>query len=269
MRVSLRRLFGLLFMLLCSVALLAQDEEMRKALAHADELRSSYDHSFSRNLPGARINFHEIERKGTPGVDLSIKYELNVCCLPTYLDYDLADWPNYSDHPKTEIIGVSLEEDGKVVCKGETAEQCKFTGIGGAPLDLTITNVERGEPFRFAVFSGPRNLMVVGATIPLPIEVNEGSCRIEAIRLMPHFEVAWLKLSGFTPSSTLTMDGSSYGERHTGTLRANSKGEGELLLLPYVKGQTWGTSVITVTDGKCSPKISFEWGTPPIHSAFK
>jgi hypothetical protein len=208
-----------------------------------------------------------MERKGTPGVDLNVKYELYVCCLPNYLDYDLADWPNYADRPKTEMIGVSLDEDGRVICKGETADQCKFTKSGRAPVDFTITNVDRGEPFRFAVFSGPRKLIVVGATIPSPIEVEDGPCRIEAIRLMRHFEVAWLKASGFTPSSTLTMDGISYGERQTGTLKANGNGEGEMLLLPFVKGHTAGTSLITVTDGKCAPKISFDWGASAIDHA--
>ncbi len=258
-----------MFTLLTSVVLVAQDDDMGKALAQANELRASYKQSFSHNLPGAHMDFRELERKGTPDVDLSVKYELHVCCLPKELNYDLADWPNYADRPKTEIIGVSLEEDGKVICKGETAEQCKFSKSGRAPVDLTLANVDRGQPFRFAVFSGPRRLIVVGATIPVPIEVEDGGCRIEAIRLMRRFEVAWLKVSGFTPSATLTMDGSSYGERHTGTLRANGSGEGELLLLPFVKGHASGTSVITVTDGKCAPKISFEWGTSSVDSVSK
>jgi hypothetical protein len=254
--------------LLSSIGLFAQDDEMSKAYQRAAELRASYNKSFSRNAPGSKLEFHELDRSGDSS-NLRVKYELYVSGLPKDILYDFADWPDYAENPKTEIIGVSLDQDGRVICEAKTPEECRFSSLGRAPINFTLINIDPGQPFRFAVFSGPKMLITAADVIPVPIQVQDGQCQIQAIRLMRHFEVAWLKLTGFPPSSILTMDGVSYGERHSGKVRSGEAGTAELILLPFVKGHTSGISEITVSAGSCAPKIVFEWGKSMLDKVSK
>jgi hypothetical protein len=255
-------------MFLPSLGILAQDEEMSRAYQRATELRANYERSLSRNSPGSKLAFHELDRSGDSS-NPRVRYELYVSGLPRDILYDVADWPDYAEKPKTEIIGASLDQDGRVICGAKTPDECHFLVSGRAPIDFTLVDIDPGQPFRFAVFSGPKMLITTADVIPIPIQVQDGKCEIEAIRLMRHFEVARLKLRGFPPSSILTVDGVSYGERHGGNIQSDEAGTADLLLLPFVKGHSAGISEITVTAEGCAPKIVFEWGKSVLDKVSK
>jgi hypothetical protein len=98
--------------------------------------------------------------------------------------------------------------------------------------------------------------------VPVPIEAKSNGCTLAAVLLMPHGELVELNGSGFQPNGDLQMESSSGKEHQTQTVKAAQEGTWVSAILPYVKGARHGTTHVKAIDAKCSPELSFEWGTP-------
>src|ERR1017187_9249409 len=107
---------------LLSVAACAQEsEEWRRAYEGAEKLRARYDEFLSHSTNG-KLELRPIDEGIAPSGDSYRKYEMIVSGLPTEPLYDVMTWPVESEPPKTVLIGVSLGENGRVVCRGQKPE---------------------------------------------------------------------------------------------------------------------------------------------------
>jgi hypothetical protein len=160
------------------------------------------------------------------------------------------------------LIGVSVDKNGRLYCAGKGKGQCKSQG--DVPLRVTAYSAP-GKPFRYALFNNlprtdPAAIIATVTVFPEPIESHDGSCSVTVIRLTSLFEVVYLKAEGFAANSSITRDGVSFGEQHSGTMKTDDKGTATWLLLPFVEGHSSGTTKLKVSGSSCSPSVQFTWG---------
>jgi hypothetical protein len=97
--------------------------------------------------------------------------------------------------------------------------------------------------------------------VPDPIIGKDKACTLTVERLLPHFELAFFAGSGFPPNSDVSFDGQSYDEKHPIKTVADSDGNIQFALLPFVSGHKKGTTTVKGVGMTCSPSIKFDWGS--------
>lgn len=202
--------------------------------------------------PGALIQVKEIERQGG-----RVKYHLFVSGLPFDALYTVMSWPVTQRQPTPVIEGASLGTNGIVMCAGQTQEQCGDPSQKDDPIDFAF-NPAKGEPFRIALISGANRAAVV--IVPNPIMGKDKTCSLSAVRLLPHFELAYFTGSGFPANTDLTFESASYDEKHPVRTKSDADGNIQFVLLPFVAGHTKGTTSLKGTGMNCSPALKFDWG---------
>jgi hypothetical protein len=154
--------------------------------------------------------------------------------------------------------GVSLGKDGIVVCAGRTREQCGDSSKKDDPIDFTF-NPAKGEPYRIALTAGDYRVAIV--IVPDPIVAKDKGCTLTVERLLPHFELAYFTGSGFPANSDVSFEGQSYDEKHPVKTKADSEGNIQFALLPFVSGRHKGTTTVKGVGMTCSPLLKFDWGS--------
>jgi hypothetical protein len=72
----------------------------------------------------------------------------------------------------------------------------------------------------------------------------------------PRFELAYVTGSGFPANSDASFDSQSYGEKHPVKTRADSEGNLQFALMPFVSGKQKGTTTVQGVGISCSPLIN-------------
>ena len=201
---------------------------------------------------GVSIRAKEVERR-----EGFVKYYLLVSGLPTDGLYSVMSWPVVQQKPATIMQGVSIGKDGMLICAGRTPEQCGDPSAKDDPIDFAFSPA-KGEPYRLAVVSGEHRAAIV--IVPDPITGKDRDCSLSVERLLPHFELAYFKGSGFPPNEDVRFEGESYGEKHPITTKADSDGNLQFAIMPGVSGHQKGTTTVKGIGMKCSPSLKFEWG---------
>jgi hypothetical protein len=212
---------------------------------------------------GAKLIAKERSRtKGEQGTVLH--YDLVTEGLPHDQHYTLMYWP--LNGPLEPVKGgVSLTEDGKLVCTAKTPADCTPSRPDANPvIDMTLT-AAKGEAKRFGVISDDKKWKALATVVAFPEIGIDGGCSLEMLRITPDAQAVLIRGKGFPPNAVLQMTSDSAGEVATGSWQVNDKGELMSLVMPAVRGKTEGKTTVRVKDPACAPQLSFEWGKSSYH----
>jgi hypothetical protein len=212
---------------------------------------------------GAKLIAKERSRtKGEQGT--VVRYDLVTEGLPHDQHYSLVYWPlNGPVEPVRS--GISLTDDGKMICSGKTKDDCAPSGPNANPvIDMSLT-AAKGEAKRFGVISDDKKWKALATVVAFPIVATDSKCSLEALRITPDAQAVVVRGHGFPPNAVLEMTSDSAGEVQTGSWQVNEKGELMSLVMPGVRGKTEGKTTIWVKAPACAPQVSFLWGKNSYH----
>ena len=155
--------------------------------------------------------------------------------------------------------GITLKADGLAMCAGREADECGDPNKKDDPIEFTVMPA-KAEPYRFALISADKQTKAFFQVVPDPISNEDHGCKLQVVRLLPKFEVTLVKLTGFPPNEDVQMNSQSYDEKKDLKIHTDADGMAMQAWLPFVKDKTSGKTQINARSGKCSPKLSFEWG---------
>lgn len=207
--------------------------------------------------PGASIEAKEISRKGKSGGNLVVQYHIFVKGIPADTLLREIEWPVNADRPSAALEGISIGKDGILMCAGKTPEQCGNAKKPDDPIEF-ITMPRKGEPTRLA-FIG-QEVKIGTVIVPDPIEGSDKGCSLSAVRLTPTFDLAFLSGSGY-PANTDVHYRVSSETTSDFVIRSDGSGTIRVSVIPYAGKKSKGTVRVKITEAKCSPEVSYEWGT--------
>ena len=215
------------------------------------------------STPGAKLVAKERSRtKGEQGT--VVRYDLVTEGLPRDQHYTLLFWPLNGPIKPVEG-GISLTEDGKLICTGKTKADCAPSRPDANPvIDMALT-AAKGEAKRFGVISDDQKWKALVTLVAFPDIGTDGGCSLEALRVTADAEAVMVRGKGFPPNAVLAMTSDSAGEVMTGSWQVNEKGELISLVMPGVRGKTEGMTTVRVKGPVCAPQVSFQWGKGSYH----
>ncbi|WP_348260993.1 hypothetical protein P8935_14400 [Telmatobacter sp. DSM 110680] len=205
------------------------------------------------STPGASIRVKEVGRE-----ESLVRYNLYVSGLPTDRVYTVLTWPIDRRMPYVLLEGVSIGKDGMLMCSGRLQDECDDPSPDNHGVVDFAFRSEKGEPNRLALVASDLRVTVV--IVPNPITAKDKACTLSVERLTPRFEAAYLIGSGYDPNTNITVDSSSYEERHAIQTMADSDGNIRFGIMPFVAGHATGTLYIKAIGSRCSPSMKFDWG---------
>lgn len=215
------------------------------------------------STPGMSAQLREISRGNVKG-RLEVQYHIFVTGAPKDQTYTLVDWPPNAPDPSPSIAGLSVLEDGLVVCAGRATDQCSNPDKPekkDAPVKLVFYPLD-GEIYRLALVSQDQKTKVFLAVIPAPIQATDNGCTLEVVSLRLKNELVLIRGKGFQPNESIVFQFNSHEQTQPreGSDKADANGEYQLPLQPFVKGQDRGTTEIKLQGAKCAPILRFQWG---------
>ena len=215
------------------------------------------------STPGMSAQLREISRGNVKG-KLEVQYHIFVTGAPKDQTYTLVDWPPNAPDPSPSIAGLSVLEDGLVVCAGRATDQCSNPDKPDkkdAPVKLVFYPLD-GEIYRLALVSHDQKTKVFLAVIPAPIQATDNGCTLEVVSLRLKNELVLIRGKGFQPNESIVFQSNSHEQTQPreGPDKADANGEYQLPLQPFVKGQDRGTTEIKLQGAKCAPVLTFKWG---------
>jgi hypothetical protein len=246
-----RFIFCLIGVAMFSAFGLGQDPspEIRADVDRRIKLQRNWD--ARNNSPGAELEAVEVFHAGQ-GNKLILTYELRAKGLPLDLQYEMLMLPTMAGSPKevTSTGDVQIDEkDGRVM-----------DGPGDAR-SVIVPHPAPGEPYRFALVSKDGKYKAFVTVLPNPIQSSDRGCKVSVVRLMPNFELALVQFTGFPPQAEINVHGNSAGEIHDFKLTTDAEGYVDTGILPFKLGKQKGTMDLQTSTPRCSPKISFKWGS--------
>ena len=214
------------------------------------------------STPGMTAQLREIARANVKG-KLEAQYHIFVTGAPKDQTYTLVDWPPNAPDPSPSIAGLSVLEDGLVVCAGRATDQCSNPDKPekkDAPVKLVFYPLD-GEIYRLALVSQEQKAKVFFAVIPAPIQATDNGCRLEVISLRLKNELVLVRGKGFQPNESLVFQSKSDERTQERPDKADANGEYQLPMQPFVAGKTGGTTEIKLIGAKCAPVLKFQWGS--------
>src|ERR1700719_4416266 len=215
------------------------------------------------STPGMSAQLKEISKGQVKG-KLEVQYHIFVTGAPKDQNYALVDWPPNVPDPSTSIAGLSILDDGLVVCAGRATDQCSHTDKPGktdAPVKLVFYPLD-GEIYRLALVSQDQKAKIFFAVIPAPIQATNNGCTLEAVSLRLKNALVLIRGKGFQPNESVVFQSKSddQTQTHEGPGKADADGEYQLPMEPFVKGKDRGTTEIKLQGAKCAPVLKFPWG---------
>lgn len=213
------------------------------------------------STPGMTAELREISRGIVKG-KLEAQYHIFVSGVPRNQTFTLVDWPPNALDPSPSIAGLSVMEDGLVVCAGRATDQCSHPDKPekkDVPVKLVFYPL-KGEIYRLALVSKDQNSKVFFAVMPNPIRETANGCALEAVSLRLRNELVLIRGKGFQPSESVVFESKSYEQTRTRADKAAANGEYQLAMEPLVKGHEGGTAEVKLTGAKCAPILKFQWG---------
>lgn len=106
------------------------------------------------------------------------------------------------------------------------------------PRSVVVPNPAPGEPFRFALASKDSKHRAFVTLLPNPIEGSDQGCKVSVIRLMPNFELAYVRITGFPPKAEVAGRSNSEGEVRDFKMTTDANGTADNGILPAKKGKS-------------------------------
>jgi hypothetical protein len=253
---SLVRWSCLAFVVVFAVFASAQDNtseltsEARVEIDHRIHLQRSFDGRI--NSPGAELRSEEVKRLRMENGVRVIKYEFVTKGLPSGLGYDFLVLPTMAGREE------EIQSTGEVLI--DTKDGRVIDGPDD-PRSIVVPDPAPGEPYRFALVSKDSKYRALLTLLPNAIEGSDQGCKVTVIRLMPNFELAFVRITGFPPETEVAVRGDSEGEVHDFKMTTDAKGYADIGILPAKKGKSKGKMEMHFTSPKCAPKANFKWGS--------
>jgi hypothetical protein len=214
------------------------------------------------STPGTSAKLREISRGQVQG-KLEVQYHIFVTGAPKDQNYTLVDWPPNHPDPVPSIAGLSILDDGLVVCAGRATDQCSHPDKPekkDAPVKLVFYPLD-GEIYRLALVSQDQKTKIFFAVIPAPILATDNGCTLEVVSLRLKNELVLIRGKGFQPNESVGFESTRYEQTHTLTDQADGNGEYQMPMQPYLAGKSGGTTEIKLSGTKCAPALKFQWGS--------
>jgi hypothetical protein len=211
--------------------------------------------------PGMSAQVREISRATVKG-KLEVQYHIFVTGAPKEQTYTLVDWPPNAPDPAPSIAGLSILQDGLVVCAGRAADQCSNPDKPekkDAPVKLVFYPLD-GEVYRLALVSQDQKTKIFFAVVPAPIQTTVNGCTLEVVSLRLKNQLVLIRGKGFQPNEAVEFESTSYEQTHSRTDQVDANGEFQLPVTPLVAGKTGGIMEIKLSGTKCAPGLTFKWG---------
>jgi hypothetical protein len=212
---------------------------------------------------GMTAELREIAR-GTVKGKLEVQYHIFVTGAPKVQTYTLIDWPPNAPDPAPSIAGLSILQDGQVVCAGRATDQCSNPDKPekkDTPIKLVFYPLD-GEIYRLALVSQDQKAKIFFYAIPAPIQATDNGCTLEVISLRLKNQLVLIRAKGFQPNEPVIFQSKS--EQQTSTPeapdQADANGEYQLPMAPFTKGQDRGSTEIKLQGAKCAAALTFHWG---------
>ena len=215
------------------------------------------------STPGMSAQLKEISRANVKG-NLEVQYHIFVTSAPKDQTFTLVDWPPNAPDPSASIAGLSVLEDGLVVCAGRATDQCSNPDKPekkDAPVKLVFYPLD-GEIYRLALVSQDQNSKIFFAVIPAPILATDNGCTLEVVSLRLKNELVLIRGKGFQPNESVVFQSKSDEQAQTreGPDKADANGEYQLPMAPFVKAKDRGATEIKHQGAKCAPSLTYKWG---------
>jgi hypothetical protein len=211
--------------------------------------------------PGMSAQLREISRATVKG-KLEVQYHIYVTGAPKDQTYTLVDWPPNHPDPAPSIAGLSVLEDGLVVCAGRATDQCSHPDKPekkDAPVKLVFYPLD-GEIYRLALVSQDQKAKIFFAVIPAPIQARDNGCTLEVVSLRLRNELVLIRGKGFQPNESVVFQSKSYESTQEHPDKVDANGEYQLPVEPFVRGKDRGATEIKLQGAKCAPVLRFPWG---------
>lgn len=204
------------------------------------------------NSDGATLLLKEIGRNRTNGQTV-ITYNLYVAGLPKDLEYTL--WTRLVGNNPQAVADAFVNKDGLVV----SVLSDPAHNVAEDPINLKVV-AGRGEPKLFAVIANDGRYRVFGQVVPFPIENTNGPCRISATMTGQNYIGVLVVVTGLQPKEEFQIAQRSGSEAGQTTATAAEDGTYRTLVLPFVKGQSWGKLKFNVNAKACTVNVEVPWG---------
>jgi hypothetical protein len=142
------------------------------------------------------------------------------------------------------------------MCPLNVTAQCG-TSKPGSPIEL-VTHPKPGEPTRLAFESDGVKIGLV--LVPDPIKSKDKLCTLEAIRLTPNFEVAYITGSGYTANSDVHYKLTPLSDKEF-VVKADAAGIIRTSVAPQAGGSASIGITIKVDGAECAPEVSYVWSS--------
>ena len=206
------------------------------------------------NSKGTTIEIQPVRKGYNNGVHESV-YGVSVSGLPRDQSYAVFEVPINATEPTVVAPEIYIATDGRL---------CKREGLchddSGPYLRLSFVSA-RGEPHRIALISEDSKYKITAMVIPNAIVTTDQGCRVEVVRATPRFEMAIIRGEGFTPNEEFKYKSNSAGETREKKIQVDADGKFVFALGPGVKGKSEGDDKVLFKAAKCSPAISYHWGS--------
>src|SRR5260370_39714250 len=116
------------------------------------------------STPGTSVDLREVLRTTDQG-KLMVQYHVFVKGAPQNQLYTSFQWPVTDQAPSESTAGLTLAQDGLVLCAGRTPDQCRSPTGKDDPVEFTFVP-ERGETFRLALVSPDQKTKEFFAVVP-------------------------------------------------------------------------------------------------------
>jgi hypothetical protein len=135
------------------------------------------------------------------------------------------------------------------------------------PLETLLAGLDsyrKGEPLQLALMSLDLSVKTFAKAIPIPIEANDGACRLSVELASPKGELFGIWGAGFVADEVVSLNAHSEGEVLDQTVRASARGAFFSLVAPAVVGKQAGTASTTASGKQCKVTVRYEWGVPAM-----
>ena len=214
--------------------------------------------SYEKMQPnGTAIEAKEVSRSSKSGEDLAVQYHLVVRGVKPDTIFQEIDWPITADQPSKSLSAISVGADGVLTCAAKAPAQCGDGNKPGDPIKFA-THPKPGEPIRLAFESGGTRIGLV--VVPDPIQSRDKLCTVEAIRLTPGFQGAYITGSGFPANSDVHYKMIPLSDQDL-VVKADPSGTIRTSVVLDPGGNGAGRTVkIKVITPDCSPEVSYVVG---------
>ncbi|MGH9862622.1 MAG: hypothetical protein ACRD35_04285, partial [Candidatus Acidiferrales bacterium] len=226
-----------------------------------------------KDSPGVKPSMREAEREQLSG-KTDVLYQLTASGFPAGKQYVLWAKRLLASEPEIVAAGFQVDPEGRAVCTPRPAglRRARRWLPWCADFEKSrfgLDSPRAGQPFRLGLISSDLAIRGFAKEIPIPIEAQDGPCRLSVELASPTGEAFAVWGEGFPPGEEIVSSGASdadvipeYNEKAYS--KAPDTGKILWLVSPAVVGKQSGWYMLTVTGKSCKVTVKFQWGPPAM-----